>query len=147
MADARLRTERLASLRKAAGLRQSDLAEMVGSPGRDRRVGEWERGEAQPRPEHLVRLAAALGVHPLELLEVDPDDPPLVALRFAAGLTLAKVSQASGLSTKAFLRLETGVSVSDADPAAAERLAAALGVSVERLVRACARSRADHRGR
>lgn len=83
--EAKLRGARLAELRKAAGWRQADLAAQLGT--RDRRIGEWERGEQQPQPKQLVRVAAALGVHALDLLDVDPEDPPLLALRLAAGLT------------------------------------------------------------
>lgn len=147
MAEARLRTSHLIALRKAAGLTQAELAALVDSPGRELRVGEWERGEVQPRPQYLARLAAALGVEPLELLDVDPADPPLIALRVAAGLTLERVSQATGLSVTAYRRLEIGVVRRDPDPDDIQRLADALGVSVERLVQGLERSRGQRRSR
>ena len=80
MAGARLRGDRVAELRKAAGLLQTDLAAELGT--RVRRVGEWERGEQQPQPRSVPALAAALKVDPLELLDIDPDDPPLMAIPF-----------------------------------------------------------------
>jgi transcriptional regulator with XRE-family HTH domain len=146
VSTARLLRERLVALRKAAGLSQADLAALIESPGRERRVGEWERGEVQPRPLHLVRLAAALQVDPLELLDVDPADPPLIALRFAAGLSLEGASLASGLSISAYRRLETGVVRSDPEPTTSQLLADALNVPAERLAQALARSRSEQRG-
>lgn len=145
MAEARLRTSHLLALRKAAGLTQADLAALIGSPGRELRVGEWERGEAQPRPQHLTRLASALGVAPLELLDVDPAEPPLLALRIAAGLTLEQVSQVTGLSVTAYRRLEIGVVRRNPEPAGMQRLATALGVSLQRLSQGLERSREEHR--
>lgn len=143
VAQARLRTSYLVALRKAAGLTQADLAALIGSPGRELRVGEWERGEVQPRPQFLARLAAALGVPPLELLDVDAADPPLIALRLAAGLTLDQVSQVTGLSITAYRRLEIGVVRRNPEPAGMQRLAGALGVSLERLGRSLQRSREE----
>lgn len=145
MAKVRLRTSRLVALRKAAGLSQAELAVRLGSAGQDRRVGEWERGEVQPRPHHLVQLAVALGVDPLDLLDVDGTDPPLVALRLAAGLTLQQTSQATGLSLTAYRRLEIGVVRRDPGPGPAQRLAVAFGVSSERLAQALEHSREQRR--
>lgn len=142
MGQARLRGDRLAELRLAAGLRQSDLAEQLGTL--DRRVGEWERGEQQPRPRYLQAIAAALNVDPLELLDVDPRDPPLLALRLAAGLTLRELAAASGIPYSSYQRLELGISRSEPSAATATALASALGVPAHRLQRAIARSRAEH---
>jgi transcriptional regulator with XRE-family HTH domain len=50
--------------RRARGLRQSDLAERVGV--NENSVLRWEKG-ATPRPQHLPRIAEALGVDPLQL--------------------------------------------------------------------------------
>lgn len=141
LSAARLRSTHLVALRRAAGLTQSELAALIGSPSRELRVGEWERGEAQPHPRYLARLAAALDVDPVQLLDVDPDDPPLVALRLAAGLTLQAAAAAAGLSLSAYTRLEKGVVRSGPEPAAAQRLATALGISTERLAQSLAHSR------
>lgn len=141
---ARLRGDRVAELRKAVGLLQTDLAEQLGT--RDRRVSEWERGEQQPHPRHLVAIAQALAVEPLSLLDVDQQDPPVLALRLAAGLTLQELSEASGVPQTSYLRLETGVSRGQAPDAVLQALAAALGVPREQLHRAVVRSRAE-RGR
>ncbi len=142
MGEARLRGDRMAELRKAAGLRQGDLAAQLGT--RDRRVGEWERGEQQPRPQYLLAIAAALNVAPLELLDVDPQDPPLLALRLAAGLTLRELAAASGIPFSSYQRLELGISRGEPSAAAAAALASALGVAAPRVQRATARSRDQH---
>ncbi len=55
----RLLGDHVAELRKAAGMLQTDLAEQLGT--RDRRVSEWERGEQQPQPLHLVAIAPSPG--------------------------------------------------------------------------------------
>lgn len=143
MAGARLRGDWMGALRKAAGLTQSDLAAQVGTL--DRRVGEWERGQQQPRPHYLVGIARALQVDPLELLDVDPDDPPLLALRLAAGMTLRELAASSGIPFSSYQRLELGVGRSEPSESVIASLASALEVSRPRVRRALARSRAEHR--
>lgn len=143
MAGARLRGDRVAELRKALGLLQTELAEQLGT--RDRRVGEWERGEQQPQPRHLVALARALAVDPLSLLDVDQQDPPVLALRLASGLTLKELAETSGVPQTTYLRLETGVGRSATPVTVLEPLAAVLGVTRARLHRAVVHSRADRR--
>ncbi len=84
MARPLFRGDRLLAARQAAGISREDLASALelSSP---RRIRVWESGHERPRPRFVPRLAAALGVEPLYLLDVDPDDPPLAALRAAAG--------------------------------------------------------------
>jgi transcriptional regulator with XRE-family HTH domain len=43
--------------RKLAGLKQEQLATMIGKPRR--RLAEWENGYHEPRPDMLARIAAA----------------------------------------------------------------------------------------
>ena len=69
------------------------------------RLRVWETGLERPRPRFVPRLAVALGVNPLYLLDVDPDDPPLAALRLAAGLATNEVT-GPGLSVMTYVRLE-----------------------------------------
>src|SRR3954464_12773716 len=71
------------------------------------RIRVWETGLERPRPRFVPRLAAALGVDPLHLLDVDPADPPLAALPLAAGLATNEVT-APGLSVMTYVRLEDG---------------------------------------
>lgn len=139
MAGARLLGEKLAQLRRNAGLRQADLGATLGVHGT--RVSEWERGDLQPHPRHVLALARALDVAPLELLDSDPQDPPLMALRLAAGLTLRDLEEVSGIPYGTYRRLETGLTRRDPTPATLDALAAALVVPPDRLQRALACSR------
>ncbi len=59
--------ERIRTARKGAGLTQAELAEKAGVAAIT--VHQYESGKRQPRIEHLVSIAAALGVHPLYLLD------------------------------------------------------------------------------
>ena len=52
--------ERIQAARKKANLKQTDLAEMIGSSVVT--VGQYERDKRQPRLEQLVRIADALNV-------------------------------------------------------------------------------------
>lgn len=52
--------------RKAAGLTQEQLAKKCGMAVVT--IGQYERGSREPRQEQLQTLAAALGVHVLDLL-------------------------------------------------------------------------------
>ncbi|WP_354046132.1 helix-turn-helix transcriptional regulator [Bradyrhizobium sp. LB12.1] len=56
--------------RRALELTQADLAMRAGV--RRAMVIELERGEANPRLDSLVRIAAALKIEPAELLSSDP---------------------------------------------------------------------------
>lgn len=142
MAGARLRADRLAVLRKEAGLLQTELAAKLGTS--DRRVGEWERGQAQPQPRYLLTAAQALGVDALQLLDVDAQDPPLLALRLSAGLTLHQLAAATGVAVTTYVRLEKGNVRSEPGRDLLQALAAALGVESDRVEQAVTRSRAEH---
>jgi transcriptional regulator with XRE-family HTH domain len=104
MARPLLRGDRLQAAREAVGLTREELATKLelSSPAR---VRVWETGLERPRPRFVPRLAAALGVDPLYLLDVDAGDPPLAALRLAAGFATNQVT-APGLSIMTYVRLE-----------------------------------------
>lgn len=138
MSVARLRGDRVTQLRRAAGKRQVDLASLLGT--REQRVGEWERGTQQPRPRQLVALARELRVPPLHLLDVDADDPPLQALRLAAGLTLQEMAAASGIPFSTYRRLEVGALRRAPSPHTLRLLSEALHITPERIAAAVARS-------
>ena len=133
---------RLAEARRAAGLTQAQLAAAVGVSAPER-VAQWERGAEQPRPRFVPVLAEVLGLPALELLDVDPADPPLPALRIAAGLSLTDVKTAAALSVMTYQRLESGVGVSDPGDSAVLAVAGALGIGPDRVRAAIRRSRAD----
>jgi transcriptional regulator with XRE-family HTH domain len=84
MARPLLRGDRLQAAREAMGLTREELATRLelSSPAR---IRVWELGLERPRPRFIPRLAAVLDVSPYHLLDVDPGDPPLAALRLAAG--------------------------------------------------------------
>jgi transcriptional regulator with XRE-family HTH domain len=65
---------RLATLRKAAGLSQYDLARLVGVPQPN--IAYWEQSEKPPRSDVLPAMAEALGVSVEELLSVSSDRAP-----------------------------------------------------------------------
>jgi DNA-binding XRE family transcriptional regulator len=137
-----VRGDRLLAARKAAGMSRNDLAAALGlsSPAR---IRVWESGLERPRPRFVPRLAAALGVDPLYLLDVDPDDPPLAALRVAAGLATNEV-RAPGVSVMTYVRLEDGRPGGEPSPHLVSAVAGVLSVEVARVQAAIGRSRSDY---
>ncbi len=142
MARPLLRGDRLQAAREAMGLSREQLATKLelSSPSR---IRVWETGLERPRPRFVPRLAAALGVDPLYLLDVDPDDPPLAALRLAAGLATNEVT-APGLSVMTYVRLEDGRPGADPPIRLITAIAEVLCVDVPRVEAAVRRARSDH---
>jgi len=137
-----LRGDRLQAAREAIGLRREELATKLelSSPVR---IRVWETGLERPRPRFVPRLAAAVGVDPLYLLDVDLDDPPLAALRLAAGLATNEVTGA-GLSVMTYVRLEDGRPGADPSPRVISAISQVLAVDIPRVEAAVRRSRRDH---
>lgn len=121
---------------------REDLARILelSSPSR---IRVWESGVERPRPRFVPRLAAALGVDPLYLLDVDPGDPPLAALRVAAGLATNEMGT-PGVSVMTYVRLEDGRPGVDPSEAVVAAVAGVLGVEPARVAAAIRRSRKDH---
>ena len=142
MARPLLRGDRLQAAREAIGLTREGLATTLelSSPVR---IRVWETGLERPRPRFVPRLAAALGVDPLYLLDVDRDDPPLAALRLAAGLATNEVTGA-GLSVMTYVRLEDGRPGADPSPRVISAISQVLGVDTPRVEAAVRRSRRNH---
>ena len=142
MARPLLRGDRLQAAREAIGMSREELATKLelSSPVR---IRVWETGLERPRPRFVPRLAAALGVDPLYLLDVDRDDPPLAALRLAAGLATNEVT-GDGLSVMTYVRLEDGRPGADPSPKVMAAVSQVLGVDVSRVEAAVRRSRRDH---
>ncbi len=107
------------------------------------RIRVWELVLERPRPRFVPRLAAALGVEPLYLLDADPDDPPLAALRLAAGLATNEMGS-PGVSVMTYMRLEDGRPGADPSPNVVAAVADVLGVNVSRVQAAIRRARNDH---
>ena len=103
----------------------------------------WELGLERPRPRFVPRLAAAVGIDPLHLLDVDPDDPPLAALRLAAGLATNEMG-APGVSVMTYVRLEDGRPGTEPTADAVHAVAGLLGVDESRVQAAIRRARRDH---
>ena len=53
--------------RESAGLTQKELATRIGVA--QARIAEWERGKVDPTGSTLIKIAAALGIEPGELLK------------------------------------------------------------------------------
>lgn len=53
--------------RKAAGLRQFDVARLIGLEGSTERLSKWENGAADPNIDNLFRLLALYKTTPEEL--------------------------------------------------------------------------------
>src|SRR4051795_6837289 len=142
MARPLLRGDRLQAARDAMGLTREELATRLelSSPAR---IRVWELGLERPRPRYVPRLAAALGVDPVYLLGVDSGDPPLAALRLAAGLATNEVTGA-GLSVMTYVRLEDGRPGADPAPRVISAISQVLGVDIPRVEAAVRRSRRDH---
>ncbi len=123
------------------GITREELAEKLelSSPSR---IRVWETGLERPRPRYVPRLAAAVGVDPLHLLDVDPEDPPLAALRLAAGRATNEVT-GPGLSVMTYVRLEDGRTGAVPSAEVIGAVADVLGVDVPRVEAAVRRSRSD----
>lgn len=117
MSAVRLRPGLLAQLRRSTGLSQAEVAARVEGLQREQNLGDWERARAQPHPRFIPPLAAVLGVEPLSLLDVDPEDPPLEALRLAVGLSQLELEVRSGVHRTTYARLEKGTRRGEPEPA------------------------------
>ncbi|CAN5277165.1 hypothetical protein BH20ACT5_BH20ACT5_08860 [soil metagenome] len=147
MAQPEFSGARLTEARQAAGLSEEDLAAAIGASS-GLRIRAWESGEAErPRPRFVPLLARALGTDALTLLDVDPDDPPLAALRIDDGKTNQQLHEETGLGTMRYQRMESGNNAYEVDQDTVEALARAFAVTPDRIRAAVTRSRArraDH---
>lgn len=126
---------RLAAARRAAGLTQQRLAQLVKSE--QTRVSEWERGVMIPRPNVMPRLAAAVGLDALQFLAADPNSPTLEDMRLAAGLTMQEVADQLEISLLRYRGVESGSTRRDPSGqlvAQIARIFAVPAVSVRRAI-------------
>jgi transcriptional regulator with XRE-family HTH domain len=65
---------RLAALRRAAGLTQTELADVVGESQRN--IAYWEQADKPPRSDVIPRLASVLGVSVETLLTAEGELAP-----------------------------------------------------------------------
>ncbi len=85
--------ERVAALRKAAGLSQEQLAERLDVSRQA--VGKWERGEAVPDLEKTVRLARVFGVSVDSLLGLEAPEGKAAGERAAVSAPCPQPEQAA----------------------------------------------------
>ncbi len=121
---------RLCDARTAAGLTQTQLAQLLGYRHGQGPVGAWERSERRPDPPTLARIAQALAVAIDDLLEPDIE-LCLELLRVRAGLTQAHVAEQLGVSRTTWALLEQGGRPLTADET--EPVAQALGSSSDQI--------------
>lgn len=140
MAQPRFRGDRLADARRRNGLSQADLARVVGAAGRER-ISQWERGFERPQPRQLRAVADALGIDPLELMDVDVEARTLRDIRVAAGLSLREAQEIVGLPYTTYYRLESGAGVARPSEQSIRDVATALAVSEAVVRSAVERSR------
>ncbi len=96
----------LRAAREQAGVSQNDLARRAGMAS-GTRVSRWERGEARPRsPQILHAIAAVLEVEAASLLLPPEDGPNLRWLRFAAGLSVGQLAEATHTAVSTVKRWE-----------------------------------------
>lgn len=135
----------LRAARERAGLTQHQLARLVGVAGGER-ISRWELGASEPRPDIVVRLAKALDLPALQLLEIVDEVPDLRALRFAAGLSAVEVAARVHVSKTTYQHWESGRWERMPEGRNLQALARALSVGVRETVAALERSRALARG-
>ena len=118
------------------GLSHDALARLIGRSRRE--IIHWEQGR-HPTPALLVALAEALGVDPLELLDVTEGTAALPDLRGRAGLATVDVAERLGVHPTTYRRLERGLAPLSQDTAAT--LAALFGTTPARIAGAYAQGR------
>jgi len=110
-------------------LTQHELARLIDVAGGER-ISRWELGSSAPRPEMLRRLAQALNVDVLDLLDAGgPAD--LRRLRTAAGLSARTLAARAHLSAPTYIRWESGGTKRVPARQALKPLAKALDVTVD----------------
>lgn len=113
--------------RERLGLTQHRLARLVGVAGGER-ISRWELGLDEPRPDLLVRLATVLELPPADLLVGARRD--LRKLRYCAGLSSPELAAAVHVSTRSYVRWESGAWVRPPSAEILRALARALNVPV-----------------
>lgn len=129
----------LRAARLRAGLTQHQLARLIGVAGGER-VSRWELGTSVPRPETLRRIAVTLQVGLADLLHATSQASNLHALRVRAGLSLGELAERVHVSKATLSRWESGHVTRTPGRAVVVLLAESLGVSVDEVEGAFARS-------
>ena len=117
------------------------MARAVGIAGGER-VSEWERGVAEPRARLVPRIAEALGVPPIELLELSAG-VDLRALRIIAGRSAPEVATSVNVSVHTYLRWEVGERLPLSDRRILIALSRQFGIPLRDVLDALARTGGD----
>jgi transcriptional regulator with XRE-family HTH domain len=102
-------------------------------------VFAWETGTATPQVDTLLKVAEALSVPIGTFIDLDENDRYLGDLRVLAGLTQPQLAQKVGMSTTSLGTLERGEARLKDE--VAQKLAAALGCTVDQVEAAYQRTR------
>lgn len=102
----------------------------MGAAGGER-VSRWELGTSVPRPDFLVKLARALGIQPMILIQLEGEIPDLRALRLKAGLTVPDLIGRANLSVPTYYSWEQGRWTRLPGAATLEALSKVLGEPVD----------------
>ena len=76
---------------------------------------------------------------------MDVQNPPLPALRLAAGLALAEIAAATGMAYSTYYRLQNGLVRANPHPETTDAVAHALGRGTTVILRAIAQTRLSQR--
>lgn len=95
---------RMVELVRLRGLNQQQLAVRIGA--NKGTISRWVKGQSQPSPRLLVRLAEALLVSPAELYRMDPERRDLAYYRVVAGYSVNALSSSLKVSNAVVHRLE-----------------------------------------
>jgi len=133
----------LRDARLRLGLTQHELARLIDVAGGER-ISRWELGSSAPRPEVLHRLAQALGIGIVDLLE--PGGlADLRRLRTSAGLSARALADRAHMSVPTYIRWESGRTKRLPARQALGPLAKALNVTVDDVESAIVTARANAR--
>ena len=134
----RVSGEAILTARTKRRLTQHQLARALGIAGGER-VSEWERGVAEPRARLVPRIAEALGVPPIELLQLSAG-VDLRALRMIAGRSAPEVATGVNVSVHTYLRWEAGERLPLSDRRILIALSRQLGIPLRDVLDALART-------
>lgn len=128
---------RLTSLRECKGMSRADLARRAGLGGAT--VQQWEAGTRSPQVDTLALVAKTLGVTMGDLVLVPRNERFPGDWRTLLGLTQPQLGSLVAISTSMIARIERGeVKLTDDN---ARRLAQALDIEIDELVRSYERAR------
>ncbi|PWJ23355.1 DNA-binding XRE family transcriptional regulator [Branchiibius hedensis] len=134
------RANALRDAREKAGLTQTQLARLIGVAGGER-VSRWELGSSTPRAATIGKLAKALGIRVVDLLDGVDGAADLRLLRLEAGYDSRETARRAHLAAATYIRWEAGAFRKMPHDADLTPLASVLGVRLAELKEALEVSR------